>query len=194
MEFDPEKINDADRQIEATIFKQGQDYADRNQRSKVENKGRAESRAKIREIGMDPNAYATAIRLIKDKSPEELKAWKRDFDLTLKVMGTRQKELFPEEALKAEKREADRKAKKAEAKAKTREEVDANADANPRSDPASGGAGRPSEEDMSKAAAAVDPEQAEGDAALKAGLPKTRKAQSAVAKEKLEAAKFSGLN
>lgn len=165
MEQDPDRINDADRQIEATIFKQGQDYADRNKRSKAENKGRAESRAKIKEIGMDPNAYATAVRLIKDKTPAELVAWRRDFDLTLKVMGSKQKELFPEEQLRAEAR-AQRQAEKAAGKPRDKAELDAKTDTDPKSDPKAGGA----QIDLEEAIAAQAREQAEGDAIL-AGKP-----------------------
>lgn len=162
MEQDPAKINDADRQIEASLLKQGQDYAARNQRSKAENKGRAESRAKIKEIGMDTNAFATAVRLIKDKRPDEIKAWLRDLNLTLKVMGSKQRELFPEEQLRAEKRaqaEADRKAKAG----RTQAELDAQTDGNKRSDPASGGA----QVDLEEAIAAqTEREKAEGEAIL----------------------------
>lgn len=144
METDPAKINDPDRddfdaQIESTILKQGQDYAARNARSKTENKGRAESRAKIKGLGMDANAFATATRLIKDKTPEELKAWRRDFDLTIKIMGSKQRELFPEEQLRAEKR-AQVKADKAAGKPRTAAELDAKTDTDPNSDPKNGGA------------------------------------------------------
>lgn len=139
VEMDPDKINDHDRQIEARILKEGQDYAARNQRSKAENKGRAESRARIKELGMDTNAYATAIRLIKDKTPEELKAWRRDFELTLKIMGSKQKELFPEEQLRAEKR-LERQRDAAAKKGRSKDELDAKTDSDPRSDPNAGGA------------------------------------------------------
>jgi len=160
--MDPDKINDADRQIEATILKQGQDYAARNQRSKAENKGRAESRARIKEIGMDTNAYATAVRLIKDKTQDELKAWRRDFELTLKVMGSKQKELFPEEQLKAEAR-IQRQQEKKDGKPRGKKDLDAQTDANKRSDPSSGGA----QVDLEEAIAAqTAKEQAEGDALL----------------------------
>lgn len=148
MEKDPAKVNDDERdgtvtdaelQIEATLFKQGEGYAARNARSKEENKGRAESRAAIKSIGMNPNAFAQAIKLIKDLTPSELKEWRRDFDLTLRVMGSRQKDLFPLEQLKAEARIQRAKDKAAKA-GRTQAEMDADSDANPRSDPANGGA------------------------------------------------------
>lgn len=200
-----DRLNDADAQIESTIFKQGQDYADRNKRSKAENKGRAESRAKIKELGMDTNAYATAIRLIKDKTPAELEAWKRDFDLVLKVMGSKQKELFPEEQLRAEQRIA-KAQERAAKKGRTKEELDAASDSNSRSDPSAGGAQIDLEEAI---AAATDPvippggtfndgvgkpsleerEAAEGEAALADAAPETAKlSQSAKAAAKKNAA------
>lgn len=194
-----DRLNDADAQIESTIFKQGQDYADRNKRSKAENKGRAESRAKIKELGMDTNAYATAIRLIKDKTPAELEAWKRDFDLVLKVMGSKQKELFPEEQLRAEQRIA-KAQERAAKKGRTKEELDAASDSNSRSDPSAGGAQIDLEEAIAAATGPVIPdggvynagagkpsleeiEAAEGEAALADAAPETAKlSQSAKAK------------
>lgn len=154
--------DDFEAQIADTLFKQGQDYADRNKRSKAENKGRAESRAKIKELGMNPNAYATAIRLIKDLTASELKDWRRDFEMTLKVMGSRQKELFPEEQLAAEAR-AQRKAEKAAKEPRSQAELDAKTDTDPKSDPAAGGAQIDIEEAI---AAKTAEEQVEGAAVL----------------------------
>jgi len=171
--------NDADLQIESTLFKQGQDYAERNKRSKAENKGRAESRARIKEIGMDPNAYATAIRLIKDKTPAELEAWRRDFELTLKVMASKQRELFPEEQLKAEAR-IQRAKDKAAGKPRSQAELDAKTDTDPNSDPKNGGA----QIDIEDAIAAAEGqtleerEAAEGEAAIADAAPSLAKKPS----------------
>jgi hypothetical protein len=159
----PEEINDAERQINQVIWNEGQDYAERNKRSKAENKGRAESRERIKKTGITPNAYHTAIRLIKDLSPRELEDWKRDFSLVLKVLGSRQAELFPEEALKVAKREADR--KRREAEEKTKAGVDA--DTNPRSDPKAGGAGKAK---AKQPATTLKEASAQSDAAVKASL------------------------
>lgn len=177
MEQDPALINDAERQIEATIYKQGQDYAERNKRSKVENKGRAESREKIKAIGMDPNAYATAIRLIKDKNPRELADWKRDFELTLKVMGSKQRELFPEEQLKAEQRAQRAKDKKA-GEPRSTDELNKKTDTDPKSDPANGGAQVDIEDAI---AAATEKELAEGAALLEGKSDAWRAGFNAVA-------------
>lgn len=175
--------DDFDKNLENVLFQQGQDYADRNKRSRNENKGRAESRAKIKELGMNPNAYATAIRLIKDLTPAELSDWKRDFELTLKVMGSRQKELFPEEQLKAEAR-IQRAAEKAAGKARTKEELDAKTDSDPKSDPANGGA----QVDLEDAIKSVtDKEAAEGEKVLDQA-PTNKKSQSAKAAEARQAA------
>jgi len=153
---------DAEAQIEATLFKQGQEYAARNLRSKTENKGRAESRAAIKSLGMNPNAYATAIKLIKDLTQAELKEWRRDFDLTIKVMGSRQRELFPSEQLAAEAR-IQRAKDKAAKKGRTQSEMDADSDVNPRSDPNAGGAQIDLEAAIAEATAR---ELAEGEALL----------------------------
>lgn len=186
MERDPNKINDderdgtlsdADRQIESALLKQGQEYAARNQRSKAENKGRAESRARIKEIGMDTNAFATAVRLIKDKRPDEIKAWMRDLQLTLKVMGGRQRELFPEEQLRAEKRAQDA-ARKKEGKPRGKDELDSQTDTNRRSDPAAGGAQVDIEEAIARQTAQ---EMAEGEALLAGKSDAWRQGFNAVA-------------
>ena len=176
-ERDETLSTDAEKQIEATLFKQGQDYADRNKRSKIENEGRAESRKKIKAIGMDPNAYATAIRLIKDKTPRELQDWRRDFELTLKVMGSKQRELFPEEQLKAEAR-IQRAKDKAAGKPRTQAELDANTDTNRKSNPANGGA----QVDLEEAIAAqTAKELAEGAALLEGKSDAWRAGFNAVA-------------
>lgn len=199
---DPAQISDADRQIEATIFKEGQDYAARNARSKEENKGRAASRERIKQTGVNTNAYHVAVGLIKKLSAREMVDWRRDFDLVLKVLGSRQQELFPEEAMKMAKREEDRKRKEAEAKTK----AGVDADTNERSDPNAGGAkpqtgDKPWPDDVAVAANGDQPappsppdEQAEGEAALNAALPQTKgkkKAQSVLAAEALAAAKLN---
>jgi hypothetical protein len=195
MESDPSKINDADRQIEQTLWNEGQDYAARNARSKEENKGRAASRERVKQTGVNTNAYHTAVGLIKKLSARELVEWRRDFDLVLKVLGSRQAELFPEEALKMAKREADRQAKEAEAKTK----AGPDADSNPRSDPNAGGAKpmtgdpeKPWPDDVATGTVQNPPGEAEeGDAALNAALPETKgkkKSQSQIAAEKAAAA------
>lgn len=196
METDPTKINNPDRALEARLFKEGQNYAEDNAESKERNKSRAESRERIKEAGVNPQAFGTAIRLIKTLSPRELTAWREDFNLVLKVMGSKQAELFPEEAIRASKREADRKAKeKADAKA-AKEAARKTGDDNPRSDPKSGGAGkapkkaakktaakksnvvklRPTEAELTAAAANAAAEQDEGGEVL---------SQSAQSKQKL---------
>ncbi len=196
MNNNPDEINDAQRYVESVLFKEGQDYAERNKRSKVENKGRAESRKRVKETGVNVNAYHTAVRLIKDLSARELKEWRRDLDITLKVLGSKQTELFPEEALKSAKREADRKAREAEEK--TKRGVDA--DTNPRSDPNRGGAAKkakevptpgPTESPDLKQPPNPPGEQAEGEAALSAVDNLGKKSQSTLAAEALEKAKLN---
>lgn len=191
METDPDKINDPDRndferQMESRLLESGNAYSASHRRSREENKVRANNRAKIKEMGMRTDAYQVGVRIVKDLTENERKDFLRDLNAVVKVLGSRQQELFPEEAMKAAKRE-----ERKNAKVKGNEGAP-NPDENPRNDPASGGAGRPSEEELTKAAAAA--EQTAGEDALAAGLPKTRKAQSAQAAEKLAAAKLSGMN
>lgn len=145
MTENPEEINDADRQIAQVIWNEGQAYAENNQVSKKQNKARAESRERIKGTGIRPDAYALAIKHIKDLSTRERTAFLDDYKLVMKTMGSRQAELFPEESLKIAKREADRKRREDEDKKKAAEAATlagVNPDTNPRSNPDSGGAGK----------------------------------------------------
>lgn len=162
MTDDPDFINDADRQLEARIFKTGEEYAASNKRQKAENKARAENRNKIKEMGISTHAYQIAVKVVKDLTPGERADWIRDFQMVVKVLGKRQKELFPEEALKAEQR-AKRQAEKAAGKPRSQAELDAETDSNPRSNPAAGGAQIDLEDAIAATTAA---EQAEGEAVL----------------------------
>lgn len=145
MTENPDEINDADRHVQQVIFNEGQDYAERNKASKIANKARADSRERIKQIGIRTDAYGLAIKHIKDLSPREQAEWLEHYILVMKTMGKRQAELFPEEALKIAKREADRKKREDDAKKKAAEESTrrgVDADTNPRSDPKNGGAGK----------------------------------------------------
>lgn len=204
LEDDPDKINDAERQIEAKIGQIGEAYAASNKRQKTENKTRAENRAKIKEMGIRTDAYQVGVKLARDLTETERKDFMRDLTLVVKVLGAKQQELFPDEALKAAKREQAKKDKAAKAP-RSKEELDAASEENPRSDPNSGGAKpqvpevdtRPPE--LRSSDPVIDEslksvlarEQEEGDAALDAGLPQTKKSQSEIAAERRAAAKLN---
>lgn len=200
METDPAKINDMDRQLEQSIFTEGQGYAARNARSKEENKGRANARERIKNLGMNPQAFGAAVAVVKTKTPRELEDYVRDFLLAVKVLSQKQAELFPEEAAAALKREQLRE-QKAAAIPRTKEELDAASDANSRSAPDAGGA-KPRKPKVVAGTDVTPPpvpddEQAQGEAALAAGLPETtaagvKKSQSQIAQEKLDAAMSPG--
>lgn len=174
MNDNPDEINDADRYIEQTLWKEGQAYADHNRESKERNKARAESREKVKKIGVNTNAYATAVAHIKNMSSREREEWLRDYNLTMKVLGARQAELFPDEALKIAKRESDRKAREAEARTK----AGPDADTNHRSDPKRGGAGKakakPAPTTLKEATAQSDAAIKESLAAVQAEKPALR--------------------
>lgn len=170
MTENPDEINDADRQIAQVIFNEGQDYAERNKASKVANKARADSRERIKQIGIRTDAYGLAIKHIKDMSPREQVEWLGHYVLVMKTMGKRQAELFPEEALKIAKRESDRKKREDDAKKKAAEEATkkgVDADTNKRSDPASGGAGNVK---AKQPPATLKEASSQSDAAVKASL------------------------
>lgn len=206
-----EHINDLDRQLEQAIWREGQDYAERGARAKKDAEARKDSRNRLKERGLDPNAFHVAVGLVKRKTPRQLKDWLRDFNAAVAVLSAKQADLFPEEAAAALKREQ---AKEARAPLSGKEGAP-NPDTNPRSDPEAGGAkprtgrprpekpsatGRPTLTVVGKDAGQMAPvpgtsmepppvpdEQAEGDAVLNAGLTET-KSQSQKAREKAEAA------
>lgn len=173
MTKDPEEINDpdraADQALKDLIWKMGQSYAGRNARSRTENEGRKKEREGMEAQDIDPNAFATVVRLVKAKSPRELKRWVDSFKLCMAVLGKAQADLFPEDAVRAQKREDDRKAKEKAARdaARTPTELDAASDANPRSDPKSGGAGKKRGRKPKTAKEAAGAAAAEGDAMIK---------------------------
>lgn len=148
LETDPTKINDKSedrmsddfqQQIDSRILKTGEEYAASNKRQKAENKTRQENRNRIKEMGISTHAYQIAVKVVKDLTANERADWMRDFQMVVKVLGSKQAELWPEEALKAEQRVQRAKDKAAKA-GRTQAEMDADSDANPRSDPSSGGA------------------------------------------------------
>lgn len=139
MEDDPDKINDADRALEAHILKAGESYAESTIRQRAENKRRAENRKRISDLGIRTDAYQTAIKLVKDLTDSERKDFIRDLRLVTKVLGARQADLFPDEKIKAEKR-VEKAKERAAKKPRGKDELDAATNANPRSNPATGGA------------------------------------------------------
>lgn len=138
MNENPDEINNPDRQIAARVYNEAEAYAETRKVSKDLNEKRTKSRKNIVEMGFRKDAYQVAIRVVKDLTPREQKDFIRDLQTFLKILGGRQADLFPEEALKAAKREEKRKEKAAEDKARAGRSPD-----HPRSDPAAGGAGKP---------------------------------------------------
>lgn len=192
METDPSKINDADRQIQGKVYEEAQKYAETRTKSRALNKERAASRAKIDEMGIRTDAYQTGIRLIKDLSVGERADFMRDLNLILGVLGKRQSDLFPEEALKAAKREEDRKKKAQEEKTAAGRLPD-----HPRSDPAKGGAGKtaepaaPSKVVQLKPGEATKAGAAASDAALQASIKAVSEREAADGEEVLSQAPTS---
>ena len=186
MNENPDEINNPDRQIAARVYNEAEAYAETRRASRDLNDKRTTSRKRIEEMGFRKDAYQAAIRVIKDLTPREQKDFMRDLQTFLKILGGRQADLFPDEALKAAKREEKRKQAAAEEKAKSGRSPD-----HPRSNPKSGGAGKAKPAESPATGTSEDEaEQAAGAAVLDAGLPETKKSQSAQAAEKLAAAKL----
>lgn len=123
--------------IASKVIEVAEDYAASVKRSRGENKKRAKGRETIDKLGVRTDAFQHGLRLVKDLTINEQKQYLRDLKMVISVVGRRQMELFPEDALRAKKREDALRAKEADAKAK----AGVDADTSPRSDPKSGGAG-----------------------------------------------------
>jgi hypothetical protein len=188
LDMDPDHINDADRQLQVRIAETGTSYAAANAESKKLSEKRAKIRATIKEMGVRTDAYQTAIHIVKDLSPSEGKAFMADLELLVKVLGAKQSDLFPEEQVRALKREEKRTAAKNSTGVRTPEELDAATNGNPRSDPNAGGA----KPELPPDPPPVDSEaeQAAGAAALAAAAPKMSQSQKAA--QKRVAAKLDG--
>src|SRR5690606_33267697 len=130
------------------------------------NKERSEIRNRAKELGLRTDAFQVGVRIVKDLTANERKDFLRDLDLVVKTLGARQAELFPDEALRAAKRE-ERKANKGRSK----DELDAKTDSDPRSDPSAGGAQTDIEQAIRER---QEREQAEGETILAGKSPAWR--------------------
>lgn len=202
-----------DMQTNKQLERLATQYADCDRRSAEINEERQQIRENAEKLGIPSKSFQHAVGMVKGMTEGERTDYTNGVNRMLEAIGTEEMRatLFPE-IVEAERRraakEAERAAAKQAAEGRTPEELNAETDSNPRSDPEAGGAAkatkkgkkqavtgeRPTEEELTaaaaKAAQAQDPEQAEGDAALKAMMPETR-SQSQIAAEKLEQA---GLN
>ncbi len=176
---------EAEDQIASRVNTIADRYSGSLKRSKGENDARAADREKIETMGYDPKAFQHAVGVARSMSKSEADHYLHSLTYFVGALMGRQMELFPEDANRIVKR-AEKKAAKAAGAPRTQAELDANTDTSERSAPDAGGA---------KPQVPVDNppnEQADGEQALNAGLPKTRKSQSQQAAEKLEAAKLAG--
>jgi len=180
LEMDPDKINNADRALEAKINEAADWYGESNARQKDENKGRAENRKRIADLGLSTKAYQWAVQLLKSGMTEaEIKDVLRDLEIFVRVLGGRQAELFPAELAAATKRR-ERQAEKAAKQGRTSEELDAAGEANPRSNPDAGGAGKKGRKGKAKAEPTTIKEAAAAsDAALAESIAATEQQQGA---------------
>lgn len=92
----------------------------------------------MKEAGLRADAYGHAAKLVAKLSPRELNDYIEDLLLTVAELTKVQKELFPELALKAAKRDKAREKREAKEEAERKEQLAAQ---NGKGDPAKGGAG-----------------------------------------------------
>lgn len=201
-EADNDRINDPDVQVDNKIIKLAEEYNSLNQRSKDLSDDRKTIRENVEKLGIHPLAWQHAVKLTKDMTDGERRDYQVGMNRVLKVIGERAGDLFPEDVERTNKR-AERKAERAAKDGRTQAELDAKTDTDPKSDPKKGGAGKGRKKKDEPAADTRPPEmrssdpvvdaslkgmhdeQAEGEAALNAGLTETR-SQSQKAKDKLE--------
>lgn len=184
---------DAEMKIDSTIDKLADQYASCDRRSAEINEERSTIRENIEKLGIPSKSFVHAVAMVKQMSKGERKDYQSGVNRVLRVISTRQMELYPEETRRQEKREQDAKDKAAEAKSAAGRDPD-----HPRSDPKAGGAGkakkagakktkgataggRPTEAELTEAAAkapGIDDEQALGEKTLASLMPQTGEKQS----------------
>ena len=177
-----EEHDRANMQITDKIRKSAARTVDLMKRRKDLNDEIKNERDQMDKIGVHPRAYQDEIRNFKLYDESERAVYMHSRRVVTEALTGIEGDLFAEEISQRQERTA----KKAKLKGN---EGAPNPDTNPRSDPASGGAGRPSQEELSKAAA--DAEQKAGDAVLNAGLSQTKRSQSQIAADKLSDAKLN---
>lgn len=199
-----------DMKIDDTILKLAEQYVGLENRARQLNKDKAAIREQADKIGVPSLAWQIGVRMVKMMDTGERADFQRGFRRVTTVLSKAAETLFPEDI----ERQKKRKARKAEAAAKAAAAAGketpeqqvrrVNADTNPRSDPKRGGAGKKKPSTIAEAAAASDAalkesianaEQEDGakilDTAIDSMKDGTPKSQSAIAQEKLEAAKLA---
>lgn len=169
---------DADQQMDATILKLAEQYKDSLDRSAEENEERKTIRDNAEKLGIKSKAFQNGVSIVKMMSKGERTDYMRGFRRILDVLGEKQKELFPEDAERIERRLERQRAEAAKAKAEAKSSA-ADSDKNPRSDPARGGAGKKPGKSGSSPAAAVKAGATASDAVLAEQIAKREAAEQA---------------
>lgn len=182
---------------DGTLYDLAKQYQASKVRSANENDIRADIRANVDKLGLDPLAFQAALRMAEDMTTGERQDYTTSLNEMLTLLDGRESDLFGEEEMR-KRDERKRKAEEKRAKAAQPESTDDN----PRSDPKSGGAGgadgkgkakdgkpkkpgnklsgreRPTEEELTAAAAAAPgahaDEQEEGGALLDGAVDKMK--------------------
>jgi hypothetical protein len=129
---------EAEQQIDSTIIKLAEQYASLEKRAKELNEEKKHIREQADKIGISSLAWQIGVKTVKLMDKGERADFQRGYKRVITVLGERQRELWPEDADRIQKRKD-----AATAKAKvTGKEGAPDPDKNPRSDPASGGAGK----------------------------------------------------
>lgn len=128
-----------DQQIDSVILKLAEQYASLERRAKELNEEKKEIRENVDRLGIPSLAWQIGVKTVKLFSKGEREDFNRGLRRVVSVIGERQRELFPDDMERIEKRQAAAKAAKAKL---TGKEGAPNPDTNPRSNPKSGGAGK----------------------------------------------------
>jgi len=121
---------------DGTLYDLAKQYQASKVRSANENDIRADIRANVDKLGLDPLAFQAALRMAEDMTTGERQDYTTSLNEMLTLLDGRESDLFGEEEMR-KRDERKRKAEEKRAKAAQPESTDDN----PRSDPKSGGAG-----------------------------------------------------
>lgn len=184
--------DDPQTQVDTTITKLAEEYAECDRDSKELSDRRKDIRDRVESLGIHKLAWQHAVGMTKKMTVGERRDYTTSFERVIGVIGDKQMSLFPEQSERLRKR-AEKAADSPEAK---KQAADAKTDTDPRSDPSKGGAAATATADAAKWAAAAPTgartpaddakEQAEGAAALAAAAPALA---AATAKPKADPAK-----
>lgn len=167
---------DAETQMDSTIIKLAEQYASLERDAKELNEEKKTIRENVAKLGIGSLAWQIGVKTVKLMDKGERADFQRSYKRVIGALGERQRELWPEEAERIERRKTAAKEKALAAGKGGAPDPDKN----PRSDPARGGAGKKPVKGGSSPAAAVKAGAQASDAAVAEQIAKVTASEQTV--------------